>query len=100
VIRKYQLILVGVAGAAHGIRDTNSPCVEFIESEEAVTRINEGTPFVDLTDPARVDQFLAVIPRAPRLGFCSRAADGSHAEIPDYIAFWAANGANTSLRVA
>lgn len=100
MIRKYQLLIIGVAGSAYGYRDEGTPHIDFIEADEAAQRVNDGTPFVDLTEPGRADQFLAAIPRAPKLRFRAGAERGEYAEIPDYIAYWAANGARTSLRTA
>lgn len=100
MIRKHQLIIRGVAGSAYGYRDEGTPHIDFLEADEAAQRVNDGTPFVDLTEPGRADHFLSVIPRAPNLRFRAGAERGEYAEIPDYIAFWAAIGARTSLSTA
>lgn len=100
MILKYQLIIIGVAGSAYGYRDEATPRIDFLEDDEAMQRLGDGTPFVDLTEPGRADHFLSVIPRAPKLRFRAGAERGEYAEVPDYIAYWAANGARTSLRTA
>ena len=69
MIRKYQLVIIGVAGSAYGYRDEGTPHIDFLEADEAAQRLDDGTPFVDLTEPGRADHFLSVIPRAPKLRF-------------------------------
>lgn len=89
-MRRPDLVIVGVAGGAHAVTEAG---LRVISLADAVSFVDAGAPYVDLTAPALRDRFLGLIPSAPRLRFRGRLDAGAYVEVPEYVAWWVAQGA-------